>query len=232
MFAALSFMSVGWQVIKNPFLILSSLSFDSPKTHERTWSEFGPTFMRAETSDLPGEFLAAIAQTESSGRQWTNTEWSLDLNRGVFNIVAPISTSFGLMQFTKETFERNKHLCVVDGRVETKKPWYMLDGCWFTPLKTRASAEHSVNIAGAYLQNEINAANAARRSPMSKDQAMKFAAVTHLCGKNVAKRLADKRFRIPRGQLCGTHSVKLYVKKIKTNYKKFRSLHEEALASR
>lgn len=232
LFATFATASGVWQFVKNPYLVVAGLIQDAPKALEETWRVYSPSFHRHRTNDLPATFLAAIAQTESSGRQWTATEWQFHLDRGILNFFSPQSTSFGIMQFTKSTFETAKNFCVVNTKVETSKPWYMLDGCWFSSIKTRGSADNSIEIAAAYLQNYINEAELQQKSNISQINKLKFAATSHLCGVGVANRLLDNSFKINRKTSCGSHNLSRYISKVLTYEKRFRSIDQSLIASK
>lgn len=222
--------SSSWQFIQNPFLVLASVTNDLPKTHKQTWNEFGAIFTENETTHLPSTFLAALAQTESSGRQWTSSDWTFSVDRGPLKLLAPESTSFGLMQFTKPTFELAKDYCVNGTKVEQSKPWYMLDGCWFTSLKTRASASDSIEIAAAYLQNYINQEIIYKKRSVSKRNAQRFAAITHLCGVGVARKFVRNNFFISQRTKCGSHDLSYYLKRVFKNKRAFDTIESKLFA--
>lgn len=226
----LTLASGSWQFIKNPFLMISVIVSDTPKTFQQTWDSFGKAFESNKTTHLPSTFLAALAQTESSGRQWTSTEWTFDIDRGPLNLLAPVSTSFGLMQFTTPTFSEAKNYCINNTKVESSKPWFMLDGCWFSSLKTRASASNSIETAAAYLQNYINKEANYNKVKFTSRNAQRFAAIAHLCGIGRAKRFIRDTFYIPKGSKCGTHGLRSYVNKVMKHKRTFEKIKSKQVA--
>lgn len=213
-----------WQFVQNPFLIVGTFIEDKPKTHSQSWAKFGHIFMENKTTHLTPAFIAGLIQTESSGRQWTGTEWTFSLNRGLLKIFAPKTTSFGLAQFTDATFESSKKFCVENTKVESAKPWYMVDGCWLTDLKTRASAKDSIETTSAYLQNFINQHIIKRKINVTKRNAQRFAAIAHLCGLGVAKSFVNSKFYLSNNKRCGSHRLSIYLARVFKNKRIFDSV--------
>jgi hypothetical protein len=213
--------SATWQFLQNPFMVVGTFINDTPKSHTKTWKSYESLFVSNKTTHLSPTFLAALAQTESSGRQWTTSEWIFSLERGPMKILAPVSTSFGLMQFTSPTFEIAKNYCVNKTKVESAKPWYMLDGCWFNFLKTRGSASDSIETTAAYLQNYINENIVRKKKLTSNRNAQRFAAIAHLCGVGVAKKFVRNNFYLGRKKKCGSHDVSRYLRTVFKNKRVF-----------
>ena len=218
------------QFLGNPYIFVGNILGDEPKTHRQTWLKYGKIFKDNHTSHLSASFLAGLAQTESSGRQWTSSDWIFSLDRGLFKVYAPKSSSFGLMQFTEATFAQAKNLCINSTKVESAKSWYMLDGCWFTFFKTRASASDSIETTAAYLQKLINDQVLLKNKTITARNAQRLASIAHLCGASKAKTFIQNNYYLSPQKKCGEHSVSKYVRDVMRNKRVFDTIDQNLLA--
>jgi hypothetical protein len=70
-------------------------------------------------------------------------------------------------------------------------------------------------MTSAYLHQKVAEILPGRRgAKASLDQKQRLAAVIHLCGAKYGERFAARGFQPRPGELCGTHSLPLYLQKI------------------
>src|SRR6188768_3697862 len=81
---ALCFLSllpvINWlyHIVRNPSQVLSPLQKAMTKTPEATWRNYKEAFIENSTEIMTPEFLAALAQSESSGNPTAQPYWRWD----------------------------------------------------------------------------------------------------------------------------------------------------------
>ncbi len=216
-----------YQVALKPTEILSLVASNAIYTPSTTWSKYGDEFVENRTQYISPYLLASFAQVESGGNPWVSPGWVFNWRRPIHRIYAPASSSVGLMQFTEGTYQRARKLCVHKGQVFEDGPWYDFKSCWGNFLYHRVWPGHAIEMTSAYLHRSVE--SLVRRFPQynfSSENVRKVAAVTHLCGIGVAKRVIRQRFKITSDQTCGSHNLSRYVDKISRLSKTFRRLHK------
>lgn len=208
------------QVIRKPAEILNALGLSTTKTPYETWLSYSNDFKAHATNEMKPHFLAALAQTESSGNAAATPEWNLKWTDKLTKIFSPASSSVGLYQFTTGTYNRAKKLCIQDGAVVKEGPWHQLNSCWFNFLYLRTSASHSIEMASAYLTLAIQKMTKNIQN-VSQSNINRLAAVIHLCGEKKGEYFIKTNFNLNRLSHCGTHSVKNYVAKVERNLERF-----------
>lgn len=205
--------------LRKPAVLLTPLSGTMIKTPAQTWEAYGPLFRRHATAFIPAELLAALAQMESAGDPVAATYWRWNENApDFFGIFRPASTSVGLYQMTDPAFAEARRYCVRDHKVVTVAS----GGCGETPPDLRLLPSHAIELTAAWLDRGVaralggHAANAA--------QSADVAALTHLCGGQVARAYVGRDFQLTPEQKCGDHSPAAYLAQVRGLQQTFRRL--------
>jgi hypothetical protein len=169
------------------------------------------------------EFLGALAYMESSGDALAAPRWRFSLTRGWTRAYAPPSSAVGLFQFTDETFERARHLCVRKGKVAHEGHWYDSSACGFTGLAVRVSPWDATEITAAYLQDQLDRGPAALKKA-TRVQRQRVAAVIHLCGPGKTRPFILARYEPKSVGLCAGQSASAYVHLVERYRKVFAKL--------
>lgn len=134
----------------------------------------------------------------------------------ITRIYAPASTSAGLYQYTRSTFEDARRFCIHNHRVSLKKPFPNLSGCWFNALYSRFCPSHAIEMTSARLDYYLRAVlKRSARQNVSLEDKHRLAAVMHLCGVTKGERFARGGFRFSALPTCGTHQTASYYARIK-----------------
>ncbi len=187
-----------------PTEIVSLFERDRPYHYTDTWKKHRRYFEAFSTDILSPYDLAGLAQIESGGRSWVSPSWSLTFG----SFFSPPSSSVGLMQFTKETFQRALKYCIVNHAVVEARTANRL-GCRFSWLRSRLSASDSIELASADLTLKVQKL-APRASRVNQKR---LAYVIHLCGAEKGRRFVNANFQISQLSKCGSHSPRLYISK-------------------
>ncbi|MGH7928672.1 MAG: transglycosylase SLT domain-containing protein [Candidatus Binatia bacterium] len=228
-FAICGFFVLNWicQIIRKPGEILAPISDSFAKSPRTTWQSYGPLFERHSTSILSPEFLAALAQVESSGNPIALTYWRWQWSWKPFEVYRPASSALGMFQITDGTFAEARQYCIRDHKVATDGPWHDLDSCWFNSLYFRTLPSHSSEMTAAYLHRRVvNTLADHRAAKATLEQKQKLAAVIHLCGLNRGESFVARGFRTKPGERCGNHSLGHYLKQVDLMRKRFARLRE------
>ena len=142
-----------------------------------------------------------------------------------FEIYRPASSAVGMFQITDGTFAQARKYCVRNHTVRIEGAWNDPSSCWFNSLYARTLPSHAAEMTAAYLHKsvvDILAARGAAKVSLGKKQ--KLAAVIHLCGSKRGESFAARGFRVTAGELCGSHSLQLYLTRIDVMKKRFANL--------
>ena len=222
------FFLVNWvyHVAQNPTIILHhfKLASGNPwKSAKGTWEAYGSLFERHETDLMTAQFLAAIAQKESAGNPIATTSWGWKWSKNPFEIYAPLSSSAGLFQYTKPTFQDAKRFCVHWGKPILSgswlEPWNL---CWFNWLYSRTSPSDSIETTSARLHYYVERMTKGRK--VGKVNKRKLATTIHLCGRGKAKKLMKVNFNLNAIGRCGSHNPAKYFQKVDRLRKTFAAL--------
>jgi hypothetical protein len=205
----------GYQIYQKPTEILSVFEYENPRPPHVTWQKYNGYFRRYSTSVLSSDRLAALVQAESGGRPWASPNWKFSLS----NLFAPSSSSVGLVQFTRETFDRAKGYCIEGHRVVKASQSYNPD-CFLEGLRTRISPSDSIEVAAADLTRK---SNQLAKGATDHDR-YRLALVIHLCGFNRGRIFVKRGFDLNRMGYCGSHNVKNYVRRQEKLSRRFQSL--------
>ena len=215
--AAVLFLTVNWiyQVIHKPTELFFPVSGTLYKSPPETWSEYSSLFEKYSTDFMTPELLAALAQVEGSGDPIVRTYWRWSWGIHPFEIYRPASSAVGMYQLTDGTFAEAKHFCIHDHQVVEEGPWNDWHSCWFNSLYMRVIPRDAIEMTSAYLDRAVTAvllAHHVRRASLQQKQDL--AAVIHLCGAGAGDLYVRRGLRLTRGQMCGDHEARVYVRRV------------------
>jgi hypothetical protein len=215
--------------------LLSVLGLVTPShslAPQESWDEYQDYFENYSTKDLSPTFLAALAQTESSGSFFLAPKWTFSLKRGPFQILKPESTAFGLMQLTGPQFAQSKNFCIQEQNPERTGKWYHVDGCWFNSMSTRLSPANSVEHTSAFLQASVNHHIHGEGRQLVKERIEIYSALLHHCGitDGLAWLEGDQSENVPPS--CRGKSAKNYLDRLYKNKRVFDTLRSESELAR
>ena len=216
-------LNIGWQVYKKPSELLRPFAKYFNKSPKQTWYSYYDEFKEHSEPYLTPEFLAALAQVESSGNPIAQTYWDLKLSTNIEKWYAPASSSVGLYQLTEPTFKQAQKIC-------KKNNTYVLNQnegigpCYWNRFKTRLSASDSIELTANHLNYNIKRLVQKRDLKLNQQKAQALASVIHLCGPGVGERLVRNAFRLESLGSCGKHNPKYYHRKITRLAAYFKSL--------
>lgn len=202
------------QILRKPTEALGLVP-TTKKTPFQTWQSYRDEFRSSSTPVITADFLAAIAQVESSGDPVAQPKWVFRWTADVFRIYAPQSSAVGLMQITEGNFVEAKNYCVRDGKVETN--------CWLNNLYARFLPSHSIEMAAGFMHVQVEKFLAMHRlSSVKRENQQRLAALIHLCGKGRAPEFIKNRFRVSSSfQRCGSHDPREYLGKVAMYQRQF-----------
>ena len=123
-----------------------------------------------------------------------------------------------MFQMTDGAFAEARQFCLRNHVV-------VEDACWFSPLFSRVTPNHAIELTAVYLDRNVRAILAGSRNlkpnPANKHA---LAAVIHLCGPGAAKPYARRGFRPPAGERCGDHEIAGYLVRVRAIEREFRHL--------
>ncbi len=211
-----------YQAIRKPTELLSPLSGRLAKSLPETWEHYGSLFRQHSTDVITPELLAALAQVEGGGDPLARTYWEWRWTLNPFEWYGPASSAVGMYQITDGTFDEAKRLCIHDHVVMEDGPWYDFKSCWFNGLYTRTVPSHAIEMTAAWLDRNVRTVTERRRRTRATlKQKQNLAAVIHLCGAGAGDAYARRRFRLPRGERCGTHDVRAYLRRVNAMKREF-----------
>jgi hypothetical protein len=221
------FFGANWayQVARKPGEILAPISKSFANAPVATWRRYRTLFERHSTEVISPEFLAALAQIESSGNPIASTYWRWQWSWNPLEIYRPASTALGMFQMTDGTFAEAQRYCLRSGRVATAGAWHDTNSCWFNRFYTRLLPGHATELTAAYLHRSVTEILAGYRGPRPNTrQKERLAAVVHLCGKQRGAAFARNLFRTHPGERCAAHSVSGYISRLEFMKRRFARL--------
>ncbi len=214
------FFAVNWiyQTYKKPSELIGLLDSQFQKTPEKTWSAHGDTFREKSTEVMTAEFLAALAQVESSGNPIARTFWSWRFSLNPFEVFKPSSSAQGMFQITDGTLKEASRYCVQEGQVVEK-------GCWYRKLYNRLVPGHAIEMTSAYLHMKVTQlVQRYRNKHLSLHQKQNLAAIIHLCGVAKGEKFIRQGLSFSPSERCGNHSPNLYLRKVQAMQARFARL--------
>ncbi len=219
--------AINWvyQTIRKPSELFFPLSGRLAKSPPETWEHYAPLFRQHATAVITPELLAALAQVEGGGDPLARTYWEWRVAPNPFEVYRPASSAVGMYQITDGTFREARRLCIHDHEVVEDGPWHDVKSCWFNRLYTRTVPSHAIEMTAAWLDRGVSTVTERRRIHRATlQQKQNLAAVIHLCGAGAGDDYAKRRFRLLRGQLCGNHDVRAYLRRVNAMKKEFAKL--------
>lgn len=214
-----------YQTARKPTELFFPLSGRLAKTLPETWEHYAPLFRQHSTAVITPELLAALAQVEGGGDPLARTYWEWRVAPNPFEVYRPASSAVGMYQITDGTFQEARQLCIHDHVVVEDGPWHDFTSCWFNSLYTRTVPSHAIEMTSALLDRGVSTVTERRRiAGATLQQKQDLAAVIHLCGAGAGDDYAKRRFRLPRGERCGTHDVRAYLRRINAMKQQFARL--------
>jgi hypothetical protein len=210
------------QVARKPTEVFVPISGALDKAPAQTWREYGSIFDKYSTAVITPELLAALAQVEGSGNPVARTYWRWRVSWSPFELYQPASSAVGMFQITDGTFAEARRYCIHDHVVVETGSWHDPRSCWFNSLYTRVVPDHAVEMTAALLDRAV--ANTLARNSIassSLQQRQDLAAIIHLCGAGAGDAYARRGFRLRRGQLCGDHDARSYLRKVNALKRQF-----------
>jgi hypothetical protein len=213
------------QVVRKPSEVFVTVSGPLAKAPAQTWRQYGPLFDEHSTAVITPEFLAALAQVESSGNPVARTYWRWRFSWNPFELYRPASSAVGMFQITDGTFAEARRYCIHDHVVVEDGPWNDPDACWFNGLYTRVVPAHAVEMTAALLDRAVARILARHRlTGASLQQRQNLAAIIHLCGDGAGDGYARRGFQFRRGQRCGDHDPRRYLAQVNALKRQFARL--------
>ena len=209
--------TVNWivQVVRKPSEVFVAVSGSLGKAPAQAWRQYGPLFDEHSTAVITPDFLAALAQVESSGNPVARTYWRWRFSWNPFELYGPASSAVGMFQITDGTFAEARRYCIHDHVVVEDGPWHDPGSCWFNGLYTRVVPAHAVEMTAALLDRTVAGILAKNRiATASLQQQQNLAAIVHLCGAGAGDGYARLGFRFRRGQRCGDHDPRRYLAQV------------------
>jgi Transglycosylase SLT domain len=218
------------QVLRKPGELLAPVSASFAKSAESTWRNYGRLFEEHSTNILSAEFLAALAQVESSGNPVARTPWRWQWSWNPLEIYRPASSALGMYQITDATFAEARKYCIRDHQVASDGRWHELNSCWFNGLYTRTIPSHATELTAAYLHRSIaNTLARHRAANVRLAEKQRLAAVIHLCGKRRGESFVRRGFRTLPAERCGHHSLPQYLNNVELMKNRFARLRKTEL---
>jgi hypothetical protein len=211
-----------YHVIRKPTELFFFVGNALDKEPAETWRQYGPLFRAYSTSTITPEFLAALAQVESSGNPVARTYWRWQWSLNPFAIYQPASSAVGLFQMTDGAYAEAARSCIRDNAVTDT-------GCAFTSLYLRAIPSHAIELTSVYLDRNVAVvlvrAGDVTASPSERQD---LAAFIHLCGAGRATAFAHRKFQMVADERCGDHLVAAYIAKVNAMKRQFVRLTGDA----
>ncbi|MBU2511142.1 lytic transglycosylase domain-containing protein [bacterium] len=213
-----------YQVVHNPVILLNPFIGDDYKSFRSTWKAYRHLFERHATPIMTAEYLGALAQVESAGNPLITPEWRWRLTTDFFKIYAPASTSAGLYQYTKPTFQDAKRFCIHNHKVALKGPFFKLNSCWFNGFYSRLWPSHAIEMTSARLHYYVEQILSEQgKKGIEVETKQKLASIIHLCGVGKGKRFVQREFRFSSVPTCGTHNTLKYYNRIRSVKKRYQT---------
>jgi hypothetical protein len=231
-YVMLTLLVVNWlyQAMRKPSEWVGPFDRKFYKNPEKTWAVHGDKFRKFSTEILTPDFLAALAQTESSGNSIARVPWIWRWAWNPLKMYSPESSAVGLFQITDSNFSQAKHYCIHHGRVVAEGPWYDIHSCWFNGWYNRLIPSHATELTSAYLQISVNRCLAqwpgdANRIPLEKKQ--ELAALIHLCGAQRGEVFVRHHWQLATSERCGAVDPQVYWRTLRKFQLMFRQLEKK-----
>jgi hypothetical protein len=217
-FAGFTAINLVYHVLRKPTELFALVSGELNKAPAETWRQYGPLFGEYSTAAISSELLAALAQVEGAGNPVARTYWRWKLSWNPFALYQPASSGVGMFQMTDAAFAEARQLCIRNHIV-------VEDTCWSSQFHTRVLPSHAIELTAVYLNRNLGAILAGRRSAeLNRERKHELAAIIHLCGAGTAKAYAQHGFSLSAGERCGDHEVATYLARVKAMEREFRRL--------
>jgi hypothetical protein len=197
-----------WQALHKPTELLFPLDETFARTPTQTWADYGPLFRQHATRTISAEFLAALAQIESSANPLARTYWRWQPALDPFAIYRPASSAVGMYQITDGTYAQARPGCL-----DAWPPRGAAgETCWFESLYRRLVPEEAIALTARRLDRAVATIVArAGTNRATLRQKRHLAAVIHLCGEGAGGAFARRGFRTTPAQRCGDHGLRDYL---------------------
>ena len=205
-----------YQVIRKPTELFFPVSGALNKSPSQAWREYRGEFQRASTADISAEFLAALAQTESTANPIARPDWRWSWSLNPLHVYRPASTAVGMYQMTDGNFYQAKRLCIRAHAVQ--------HDCWKNAFYSRVFPADAIEMTSAYLDTTVSEIIQRRHRHASIEQKENLAALVHLCGPGVGDLYASAFFTLPSAQHCGSENPRRYVARVASYRRVFEEL--------
>ena len=213
------------QLARKPSEVFFPVSGSLSKSPAQTWNQHGTLFESHSTAVIAPELLASLAQVESSGNPLARTYWRWRFSWNPFEVYRPASSAVGMFQMTDGTFAQARRYCIHDHVVVEDGPWNDPQSCWFNGLYTRVVPGHAVEMTAALLDRTVaRTVERHRITTATLQQRQDLAAIIHLCGSGAGDGYARRGFRLRRGQRCGDHDARRYLRTVNVLKRQFAQL--------
>jgi len=204
-----------YQVIRKPTELYFPVSGVLNKPPAETWRSYEPIFREHATPVITPEFLAALAQVESTGNPVARTYWRWQWSWNPLKWYRPASSAVGMYQITDATFIEAKRYCIHGHVVVEDGPWHDVRSCWFNSLYTRVVPTHAVELTSALLDRQVaRSLERYRIKTATIQQKQDLGAMIHLCGAGAGDAFAKRGFRLAANQKCGDHDASDYLARV------------------
>lgn len=203
------------QVARKPTELFFPVSGALDKSPAATWRSYEPIFRDHATATITPDFLAALAQVESSGNPVARTRWRWRLTEDPFDVYRPASSAAGMYQITNGTYRQARRYCIHDNEVAENGPWNDWRSCWFNWLYFRVVPSHAAEMTAAFLDISVSRTlRQLKKANASLRQKQDLAAIMHLCGAAAGEAFARRGFTLSSNQRCGNQDVGSYLGQI------------------
>lgn len=199
------------QVAMKPSELYRFTGIGQAKTARETWDKYQPQFQLHGTKVMTPDFLAALAQTESSGNPYAQPSWVWRLRAYPWRMFGPASSAVGLMQMTDGNFEQARRFCIRNHRPAA-------EGCGLNAFYSRLSPSDSIEMTSAFLHRQVERLTPPK-TPLRRRQ--ELAAVIHLCGPEKGPEFIRARFDPAPLGVCGRQAVGPYVRRVRLYQEQF-----------
>ncbi len=225
--------NLAYQVIHKPSEIIGVIDHKFHKSPVETWQAYGETFKEKSTTIMTADLLAALAQAESNGNPIIRTYWKWKLTTNLKQIYAPASSSVGMFQITRGTFDEAKQFCIKDKEVYRQVPGSSNGPCSNNFAYNRLIPSHAIEMTSSRLHffaQQILMHRPRQKATLRDRQSL--ATIIHLCGVAKGETFARVHFNAHRLGHCGDHDPAAYLRRIKTLQVRFQKmLTNERLAA-
>ena len=192
------------QLALKPTEVFRFAGVGEAKTPRGTWLHYGDDFRRHATPIMTADFLAGMAQLESSGNPYAQPPWVWRWTATPWRLFAPASSAVGLMQMIDGNFSLARRHCIQSGKPAT-------DSCRLNGFYSRLSASDSIEMTSAFLHRQVERVAPKKATLRQRQQ---LAAVMHLCGPEKGPLFVRSGFSAGAMGVCGRQAVDPYVRRV------------------